>query len=294
MADPKRLRLQHGAFELHLEPRQGGAISAFRHDGKDLLRPAGEALLKGGDPRFASCFPLVPFSNRIADARFRFQGRTYELSANFPPELHAIHGQGWQGVWQIGDVAADRTEMSFRHRVPDTPLDYRARQVFELSDDGLGITLEVENAGGGSMPVGIGLHPYFVRTDGVTLRAKLDHVWLADERNIPRKRVPLPARWDFAKAPRLASLEMDSCFGGWNGEAAIRWPETDLTLRIEAEPVFGHLVIYVPEDEDFFCVEPVSNANDGFNLFDRGVPGTGVRVLAAGETLAGTVRFRIR
>src|SRR5919106_3615383 len=204
MADPKRLRLQHGAFELHLEPRQGGAISAFRHDERDLLRPAGEALLKGGDPCFASCFPLVPFSNRIADARFRFQGRTYELSANFPPELHAIHGQGWQGVWQIGDVAADRTEMSFRHRVPDTPLDYRARQVFELSDDGLGIRLEVENAGGGPMPVGIGLHPYFVRTEGVTLRAKLDHVWLADERNIPKKRVPLPARWEFAKAPRLA------------------------------------------------------------------------------------------
>ena len=87
---------------------------------------------------------------------------------------------------------------------------------------------------------------------------------------------------------------MDNCFGGWNGEAAIRWPETGLTFRIEAEPAFGHLVIYLPPGEDFFCVEPVSNANDGFNLFDLGVPATGVRVLAAGETLAGTVRFRIR
>jgi len=293
MTDPKRLRLRRGAFELHLEPSLGGAISVFRHDRRDLLRPAGEALLKGGDPLSASCFPLVPFSNRIADARFRFQGRTYELPANFPPEPHAIHGQGWQGAWEVGEVAADRAEVSFRHAVPDTPLDYRARQVFELSDEGLGVTLEVSNAGSGQMPVGIGLHPYFVRTEGVVLRAKLDHVWLADERNVPSERVPLPARWDFAKAPRIGSLEMDNCFGGWNGEAEIRWPEIGLTLRIEAEPVFGHLVVYVPAGEDFFCVEPVSNANDGFNLFERGVPATGVRVLAPGEQLAGTIRFRI-
>ena len=293
MADPKRLRLRRSAFELHLEPQLGGAISLLRHDERDLLRPAGEALLKGRDPRSASCFPLVPFSNRIADARFRFQGRTCELPANFPPEPHAIHGQGWQSAWEVGEVAADRAEVSFRHAVPGTPLDYRARQVFELSDDGLGVTLVVENAGGRPMPVGIGLHPYFVRTEGVVLRAKLDHVWLADQRNIPKERVPLPARWDFAKAPRIGSLEMDNCFGGWNGEAEIRWPEIGLTLRIEAEPVFGHLVVYVPAGEDFFCVEPVSNANDGFNLFERGVPGTGVRVLAPGETLAGTIRFRI-
>jgi aldose 1-epimerase len=293
MADQTPLRLRSGACELDLEPGLGGAISGFRHDGKNVLRPAGEAMLADRDMRLASCFPLVPFSNRIADARFRFQGRTCELPPNFPPEPHAIHGEGWQGSWEVDDVGADRAELTFRHTVPDTPLDYRARQVLELAGDGLGVTLEVTNVGSGPMPVGIGLHPYFMRTDDATLRARLDHVWLADERNIPQKRVPLPARWDFARGPQIASLELDNCFGGWDGKAEIRWPKTGLTLRIEAEPVFGHLVIYVPPGQDFFCVEPVSNANDGFNLFDRGVPATGVRVLAPGAALAGRVRFRI-
>ena len=234
----------------------------------------------------------MPFSNRIADARFRFEGRVYELPRNFLPEPHAIHGQGWQHPWRPAELTATRAELTFAHAVSNTPLDYRARQTFELGEGGLAVTIEVRNAGGAPMPAGIGLHPYFPRTAGVRLRARLDHVWLPDGRNIPKKRVPLPARWDFTNGLRLAALELDHCFGGWDGRAEIRWPEHDLTLEIEAGPPFGHLVIYVPAGQDFFCVEPVSNANDGFNLLDRGVPGTGVRVLAPDEALAGTIRFR--
>ena len=143
------------------------------------------------------------------------------------------------------------------------------------------------------MPAGIGHHPYFIRTDGVTLRARLDHVWLPDERKIPQQRVPLPAAWDFADGRRLASVDLDHCFGGWDGRAELHWPELDLTLVIEAGPIFRHLVIYVPPGQDFFCIEPVSQVNDGFNMLERGVEGTGVRVLAPGETLAGTIRLRI-
>lgn len=294
MTDRERLELRRGAFALHLVPGRGGAVSAFRYDGRDVMRPAGEALLRGGDMLDASCFPLVPFSNRIADARFGFRGQTYRLTPNFPPEPHAIHGQGWQNPWDVAEASGHRAELTLRHAVPHTPLDYRARQLFDLEDDGLSVTIEVTNTGDGPMPAGVGLHPYFVRTEGVTMRARVAHVWLADERNIPKEHVPVPARWDFAKAPRVATLEMDNCFDGWDGHAEIAWPEHGLTLGIEAEPAFGHLVVYVPPKENFFCVEPVSNANDGFNLLDRGVPDTGVRVLAPGERLSGTIRFRIR
>jgi aldose 1-epimerase len=55
----------------------------------------------------------------------------------------------------------------------------------------------------------------------------------------------------------------------------------------------GHLVIYVPPGQDFFCIEPVSHVNDGFNLLDRGVEDTGVHVLTPGQTLAGTICMRI-
>lgn len=288
------MKLSHGGFEVDLCPGIGGAITGFRHRGLDLMRPASAAFLETGNPGEASCFPLVPFSNRIADASFRFRGEAYTLPRNFPPEPHAIHGQGWQHSWTVADAAARRAELTFRHVVPGTPLDYRARQILELHDHGLEVTIDLTNVGAQPMPAGIGLHPYFARTARGTLTATLDHVWLADERKIPSERMPLPAHWDFSKALRVDALALDNCFGGWDGRAAIRWPETALTLGIEATPGLGHLVIYIPPDRDFFCVEPVSNANDGFNLMARGVHGTGVRVLDPAETLAGKVRFSVR
>jgi aldose 1-epimerase len=293
MTEQAPLCLRRGDFVLDLCPKWGGAIAEFRSGERALLRPAGNAFLQHGDPRLAACFPLVPFSNRIADGRFRFQGRIYQLDRNFPPEPHAIHGHGWQHPWVVADASASRAELTFRHAVSGTPFDYRARQIFALHDDGLEVALEVTNAGDGPMPAGIGLHPYFRRTDGVTLRARLDHVWHPDERKIPKRRVALPATWDFARRLRLAPLDLDHCFDGWDGRAELHWPETDFTLVIEATPPLRHLVIYVPPGQDFFCIEPVSHVNDGFNLLDRGVDGTGVRVLAPGETLDAAVRFRV-
>jgi aldose 1-epimerase len=292
MAD-QALRLRRGDFALDLCPHWGGSIAGFCCGDRALLRPGGEAFLQRGDPRLAACFPLVPFSNRIADGRFRFRGRTYKLARNFPPEPHAIHGQGWQNPWEVADARPSRAELSFRHAVSGTPFDYRARQVFALRDDGLEIALEVTNVGDGPMPAGIGLHPYFIRTEGVTLRANLDHVWLPDERKIPKQRVPLPAAWDFARGLRLAPLDLDHCFGGWDGRAELHWPETERTLVIEAAPPLRHLVIYVPPGQDFFCIEPVSQVNDGFNMLERGVEGTGVRVLAPGQTLDAAIRLRV-
>jgi aldose 1-epimerase len=287
------LRLRHGAFELEACPAIGGSLTAYRHRDRDLMRPAGPVLFARADPEAASSFPLVPFSNRIADRRFGFQGRVYELPPNFPSEPHAIHGQGWQHPWAVAEAGADRAALEFNHRIVGTPFDYRARQILALGERGLDVTLEVTNAGDGPMPAGLGLHPYFLRTPGVTLRARLAHVWLMDERTIPTRPVPPPPEWDFAGAPRVADLAMDHCFGGWDGRALIRWPETGVTLQVEAEPLFGHLVIYIPPGEDFFCVEPVSHVNDGFNLAERGTAGTGVHILAPGETLRGRVGFYV-
>jgi aldose 1-epimerase len=294
MADQTEvLRLRHGPFALEVCPGLGGAITAFRHRGRDLMRPAESACFAARDPFRASSFALVPFSNRVADRRFAFQGQIYELPANFPSEPHAIHGQGWEQAWTVVEMTTGRAVLDFAHRIAGTPLHYRARQTLALGDRGLDIALEVTNAGAGPMPAGLGVHPYFVRTPGVTLRTRLDRVWLMDERKIPTERVSLPAKWDFSRAPRLADLAMDHCFGGWDGRAELHWPETGVTLEIEAEPLFDHLVIYIPPGQAIFCVEPVSHVNDGFNLAERGVADTGVQVLAPGESLRGRVGFHL-
>ena len=168
MADRTEVvRLRQGAYELEVCPGHGGCITAFRHRGRDLLRPASARYFAAGDAQEASSFPLVPFSNRVADARFGFRGRTYQLAGNSLPEPHAIHGDGWQSPWTVAAVARHRVVLDLAHRTAGTPLDYRARQTLALGDRGLAATIEIANAGPHPMPAGLGFHPYFVRSEGV-------------------------------------------------------------------------------------------------------------------------------
>ena len=68
--------------------------------------------------------------------------------------------------------------------------------------------------------------------------------------------------------------------------------EKSVALDIDADPVFGVLICYVPKGQDFFCLETVSNVNDAFNLEARGVSGNGTIVLAPGQSVRGTIRYR--
>ncbi len=138
-----------------------------------------------------------------------------------------------------------------------------------------------------------GLHPYFPRTADVRLSAQVGGVWRNTPDMLPVEHTPVPPELDFSKGPAVSGITVDNCFTGWDGKALIEWPSRHRGLSIEATPEFRNLVVFVPPKQDFFCVEPVTNVNDGFNKLARKEENTGVVVLQPGETLAGTVRFRV-
>src|SRR5262249_47411364 len=72
--------------------------TAARLEGRGPTRPAA---LRRRMPLAMSSFPLVPYSGRIRDGRFSFQGRNVVLPLNFLPESNSIHGQAWQVPWQV-------------------------------------------------------------------------------------------------------------------------------------------------------------------------------------------------
>ena len=54
-------------------------------------------------------------------------------------------------------------------------------------------------------------------------------------------------------------------------------------MSLHFRPAAFHRGTYVPQHHDYFAVEPVTNANDGFNLFAKGIRNSGVFVLEPGE-----------
>lgn len=290
MAKPSAsLTIGHGDYELELRPKGGGCITAFRYRGLDVMRPATEAFWRSFEPREAASFPLAPYSNRIADGRFSYDGRDYRLPVNMPPEPHAIHGDGWQSSWDVEDKEPTRAVL--RHEPEDAPIPYQGRQYFALDDDGLHAKLEITNTGPHPLPFGFGHHPYFPRTEGLTLEADLKEVWLPDERMLPKEKTAIPDAWDFSAPRRLAALELDYCFTGFGGKALMHWPETGLRLSIQSDPIFGHLVVFVPKGETFVCVEPVSNVTNAVHQLSEGRKDTGLVVLKPGEMISGAMRF---
>jgi aldose 1-epimerase len=86
------LELAAGDYRLVLQPEIGGSVAGFHWRDEPVFRPAcGPSVLD------AACFPLAPFSNRIAHGRFRFGGREVALAPNFPDSdhPHPLHGFGW-------------------------------------------------------------------------------------------------------------------------------------------------------------------------------------------------------
>jgi aldose 1-epimerase len=151
----------------------------------------------------------------------------------------------------------------------------------------------VKNTGPEAMPVGIGFHPFFPKTPCTKLRVPLGGLWLLRPDGIPHGHGPVPPEWNFGTLRELGDVVLDHCFSGWNRTARVEWPKRGLAVSMTGTEPFGHVVIYTPPGQDFFCVEPVSNANDAFNMAARGVADTGTVVLAPGEGLEGTIRLLV-
>ena len=167
------IELCAGSARVVIAPAIGGSIAAFQCDGEAILRPTPESALAEGAVRRFACFPLIPFSNRIADATLHWAGREYALTRYVDAEAHAIHGNGWQRTWSVTRREPARRAIELEHdasgtRAREWPFPYRARQRFALIADALAVTLElgldIENTGSDAFPFGLDGIPISIAT----------------------------------------------------------------------------------------------------------------------------------
>lgn len=280
------LTLNHGDAELVLAPEAGGSVLAYRKAGLDLLRPAP---VGNTDPLLMAAFPMFPFCGRVPGAHFHFAGHDVALPVldRFAPD--AIHGFGWQSVWQVARQGRDHARLTHRQGKGPWPWAYVAHQDFRLTGSGLELTLRLRNVSSDPMPAGMGWHPYFPR-DGARITAATTCVWQAPAGLPQCAALPAGGMMDLRAGQPVAALDIDHAFDVTTPGAVLSWP--DRTLSLGADPVFSRLVVFVPPGEDFFCVEPETH-----------IPGavrhtlppwrTGLCILAPGATLEGRITLTL-
>ncbi|MFO1046349.1 MAG: aldose 1-epimerase [Geminicoccaceae bacterium] len=289
------LELSHDELSAGILPEAGGAMVWLTARGVDVLR-RGDPAAVAVDPTAAACFPLVPYSGPVAGGRFSFAGIEHRLALNHPNEPEPVHGEGWIARWEPVQHGAAEATLRYRHTPgPGTiPFAYLAEQHIALDSGGVTIGMSVTNTGEVPMPAGIGVHPYFPHRSGLRLELPATGIWARRPLEIAESPIdPVPEAWRFAPAGPAAALIVEDCFVGWGGKAGLSWPDRGVTVQLSADPVFRFVQLYATADDDFLCVEPVSNANDGFNLLAAGVAGHGVEILAPKKRLAGAVRLGV-
>ena len=140
----KILTLRSGNALLAIIPEVGGCITRYclktEEQDLELMRPSTQVGLAAEDPTEMSYFPLIPFSNRIRNGRFSFQGKKIKMLTNFPPEVHTIHGHGWKAPWTVSEVKENRAVLAYQHFPNEWPFSYLARQVFDLEESSLTVS----------------------------------------------------------------------------------------------------------------------------------------------------------
>jgi aldose 1-epimerase len=258
LTEPAFPELRLHAWRLALRPDLGGCVAGLWWHGRPVLRSTEPAAL--AEARRAASYPLVPYSNRIAEGRLPWQGRVHRLRLNVAGSPHPMHGVGFQRAWTVAHRTADTVELVLSHRPDeDWPFAFEARQRIVLSPRGVRFELSATHRGPDTAPMGLGWHPFFLKRPGSRLRAAVDGRWEMDERKLPSEH-RLCAALDAA----VDALDLDHCHTGWRGEAFLHDQSFDLRLSASTR----HLVVFTPPSRPDYAVEPVSHANNAFHRDD--------------------------
>lgn len=296
----RRVRISHrGATVLSIEVRHRGRAV----DLADGYRDAAEL-----DTRPSSRFAvMVPFANRIADARYRFDGVAHDLQPGVPEAERAARHGFVRGVdFDLQSLSADDdgAEATFTTAIaadahPGYPFAIALTIRYRLDARGLGLDVTMRNVGDRAVPCFFGWHPYFRLGDtplaAWELQVPARTVIATDAQYIPLAGAAAQVSIDRApaldfRAPRaVGALELNHAFADLAPDAdglqrsRLRDPASGLGLALwqERGVMLAFTADTVSRDvRGSLALEPMESWADAFN---RGDCADAIRLLPGAE-----------
>lgn len=260
-----------------------------------------------GHPTLWGAAVLFPFPGRIRGGRFSFAGKTHQLELNEAMAGNAIHGCVSRQPWSLLETFANETGagstfgigMDSCDEILDLyPFPFRLNMTIEIRNGHLIHSFVAENLGSNSMPIGLGLHPYFPLPIGG--RGEVDdcEIWIdapyywQQESAIPTGDARRSEESLDLRTPRslraLASVGIGgqdrmvnvlySQFSDRHGpvpsshgiRCGVRNPKAGCEVVVEPSSAFSACVTYVPVTRDKVSFEPHTCVPNAFNLVNEG------------------------
>lgn len=302
MLSPERLEAQINKHKIEAEvlPLLGANLASLKIDGRELIYFSKEKLLQQGD--HSGCFMMFPTPCRLTGSKYIFEGK--EIRQRKHGEDVSIHGlirDETLSVARDGASLVCSIEIGKGHPVYEGyPFDCRFSLTFELVQRGIEIKFKYENIGNQNAPFGYGLHPFWKilgERENAFVQVPCEYVMKLVELIPTGERIPVEGtELDLRSFKSLGEVSIDNAFWGRdvNSEQAIEFRDVGLKLTLESSEEFGFMIAYTPAGEPFACLENLTCAPDAPTLYAKGKKEpSGLRVVGAGESLEGWVRYTI-
>ncbi len=292
-------RLENAHWQTGIIPEFGGSVvfGRIRRSGVwlDVIRPTPPDQYSK-----PSSFLMLPWANRIRGGLLRFNGEAWQLKTS-PDDGTARHGDVRKRPWDVVESSETRIQMMLDSKSFDDfnfPFAFTATMTYEL--DGADFIWQVDLASQDErpFPAGFGFHPYFQRSGESMpqLQVPCSHYYKLTDAMPDAAAEPVPAALDFQQPRGVAEdMTLDDLFTKRDLGKPIRliYKDWATEIHMKADPLFQHIILFKAPDGSI-AVEPQTNANDGFNLRENGIEGSGVFVVQPGETVSGTVRLTVQ
>lgn len=272
---------------------RGAALRRVRRGDRELL----DGFDIGAPRHGARGVILAPWTNRLRDGRYAFDGRSHRLAITDPATHTALHGLAAEERWKTLDHAPDAVQLGLRLAPsPGYPWELELSAEYRVDASGLTVTQRAENRSGTHAPFATGAHPYLLAAaggvDDWTVRLDASRVLLVDERMLPERVVDAAdVGLDLAHGRQIGATRLNHAFTGLRRDAVGRAAVTvgapgveDVTLWADGSCRWFQL--YTGDFDEVearrsLAVEPMSAPADAFNtghdlvvLTPRGTPGS--------------------
>lgn len=245
---------------------------------------------------------LAPFPNRIAEGRYRFEGREHDLlPGQEQPRPPIYHGFARSALFHLHrtQTTPHGARLTFRSTAirpgthPGYPFSLDLDAVYLIGDNKIEIEIRATNTGDSAAPYAAGWHPYFrlaSTIDELTLQIPADCVVRTDEALIPfhpphtTAALEQQPAMDFRHPRQIGAAVIDACFGDLRfapqgrAETVLRDPVTGSELRIWQLDGYMHVFTgdtLARDRRRSIALEPVQTITDAFN---RGAFASGTRL----------------
>lgn len=269
----RRFEITGGNYRAELTEVGAGLAGLWRDGSPVTVEIPADAL-----PPKSTGAVLLPWPNRIAGGRYRFDGTEQQLPLSEPAKGNASHGLVRWVRWE--PAGQDDSSVTLRHDlVPQTgyPFELHLEIGYSLdAETGLRVDTEVVNTGRTAAPFGAGFHPYLDLgghdLDTAELLVPAAAVLDTDDHQIPTGSRPVAGTaFDFRTIRPIGAVRLDHGFAELTGTTAVlRTEQRAVELRWDA--AYRYLQVFTPPfltpGRNAVAIEPMSCPANAFNSGD--------------------------